>query len=401
MGALYEVHQVDPAARQLGLIVNPVAGIGGRVGLKGSDGDEIQRLAREMGAQPQAQERAILAVKQLTGLEGLQIVTYPGEMGETVVGSCGLEPHVIGRILPGKTSAQDTQNAARAMRDRGVDLLLFAGGDGTARDVYEAVGLDVPVIGIPAGVKIHSAVYATSPVHAGQLAALYLEGQIEELRESEVMDIDEDAVRCGRVSATLYGYLKVPHRGQLVQSLKMPSDGELAALESIALDVITKMEEGRLYLVGPGTTTRAIVERLSLPKTLIGVDVIQAGGFEASGERTAELIAADANEDQLLALLGADSEQAATIVVTLIGGQGYVFGRGNQQLSSNVIQAVAGDGRRPWENIMVVSTPEKLHTLGRRPLLVDTGDIELDELMTGYITVITGYNERAVRKVSC
>ena len=369
------------ATKKLGVIVNPVAGLGGRVGLKGSDGAKIQQKALALGAAPQALKRTTQALERVKGIDGLEIVTYPGEMGEDAVRSRGVEPKVIGSIEPGETTSEDTREAARDMLRLGVDLLLFAGGDGTARDIYEAVGLEIPVLGIPAGVKIHSAVYATSPASGGELAALYLRGRVDRLREAEVMDVDEEAVRQGAVSAKLYGYLKIPFRASLVQNLKMPSAGESASLASIAYDVVDKMEDDWLYIIGPGTTTRAITDELGLDKTLIGVDVVL----------NRELLAADVNEAQLLDIL---KGRRAKIVVTLIGGQGCVFGRGNQQISPNVIKQV---GR---EHIIVVSAPEKLYALGQEPLWADTGDGDVDKMLSGYMRVVTGYNQRAVRKVS-
>jgi len=370
---------------RLGLIINPIAGIGGRVGLKGSDGAEIQKKALELGAVPQAPGRAIEALERLKAVEGLQIVTYPGEMGEDAARACSFEPEVIGSITPGQTTAQDTRDAASEMQRQSVDLLLFAGGDGTARDIYRAVGTGLPVLGIPAGVKIHSAVYATHPRSAGQLAALYLQGKVAGLREVEVMDIDEEAFRQNVLSVRLYGYLKIPFRTSLVQSQKMPSTGEASALAAIAEDVVTKMEEGVLYIIGPGTTTRAIAEEMGLDKTLLGVDAVL----------NHELVARDASESQLLALLDENGDGKVKIVVTPIGGQGYLFGRGNQQISPQVIERV---GR---EKVIAVSTPEKLYALGSQPLLVDTGSQVVDEMLSGYLTVVTGYNERAVRKVAC
>jgi predicted polyphosphate/ATP-dependent NAD kinase len=386
---------------RLGLIVNPVAGIGGRVGLKGSDGAEIQHRARELGAEAHAGDRAVEALERLKDVEGLEIVTYPGEMGADAARACSFQPVVIGEITPGATTAADTRHAAREMHDVGVDLLLFAGGDGTARDVYEAVGLEQPALGIPAGVKIHSAVYATHPRSAGDLATLYLRGHAESLREAEVMDIDEEAFRHGSLSARLYGYLRVPYRPNLVQSQKVPTSGEAAAQAAIAEDVVGRMEAGVLYVIGPGTTTRAIAEALGVEKTLLGVDVVVLNDKSstegqgsvtpaADGGPTATVVVADANEDQLLALLG---RHQARIIVTPIGGQGYLFGRGNQQLSPRVIRRVGKD------NILVVSTPDKLYALGGQPLLVDTGDRALDDSLSGYVMVVTGYNERAVRRV--
>jgi len=376
----------------VGLIVNPVAGLGGRVGLKGSDGAEIQRRARALGAEPQAQARAAEALRRLRRVPDLSVLTYPGEMGEDAARAAGLEPEVIGSIAPGETSADDTRRAARDLHARGVDLLLFAGGDGTARDVFEAVGLEQPALGIPAGVKIHSAVYATSPAHAGELAALYLEDQVSGLREAEVMDIDEEAFRQGSLSARLYGYLRVPYRASLIQSQKVPTSGEEESMAEIAADVAAKLEAGALYILAPGTTTRAIARELGVQKTLLGVDVVRATG---DPENPAELVVADANEAGLLRLLDALEEgQGARIVVTPIGGQGYIFGRGNQQISPRVIRRVGKD------NVVVVSTPAKLHALGTQPLLVDTGDDAVDEMLSGYVMVVTGYNQRAVRKVA-
>ncbi|MFC2029352.1 ATP-NAD kinase family protein [Chloroflexota bacterium] len=370
--------------KKLGLIVNPIAGIGGRVGLKGSDGAQIQRRARALGAVPQSLARTVQALERLKRVEDLELITYPAEMGEDAARACGFEPTVLGVIAPGKTTAEDTKTAASEMQHVGVDLLLFAGGDGTARDIFEAIGDSLPVLGIPAGVKIHSGVYATSPASAGELAALYLQGRATSLREAEVMDIDEEAFRQGNLSARLYGYLQIPFRSSLVQNLKMASVGGEASADAIAHDIAEEMEGGCLYIIGPGTTTRAIAGELGLEKTLLGVDVVL----------DKEVVASDANEAQLLNLLDQHAGCQARIVVTPIGGQGYIFGRGNQQISPRVIERVGRD------NIVVVSTREKLYTLAGRPLRVDTGDAAVDEMLSGYLTVVTGYNERAVRKVA-
>jgi predicted polyphosphate/ATP-dependent NAD kinase len=373
----------------LGLIVNPIAGIGGRVGLKGSDGPEVQKRALELGAVPQSLNRAIQALERIKPTDDLEIITYPGEMGEDAARACGFEPTVIGSITSGETTPEDTRSAAREMRRLNVDLLLFAGGDGTARDIYNAVGDGIPALGIPAGVKIHSAVFATNPINAGDLAMLVLQGRMSSLREAEVMDVDEEAFRQGVVSARLYGYLKVPFQRRLVQGLKTPSSpGEAASMRAIAHDVVGQMEDDCLYVIGPGTTTRAITSRLGLNKTLIGVDVLLGG----------ELVAADVNESQLLKLV---EGRRARIIVTPIGGQGCIFGRGNQQISPRVIKKVLADDDCPKGRITVVSTPGKIHALGGRPLWVDTGDRELDEMLSGYVRVVTGYHEQVVYRVSC
>ena len=368
-------------AKKIGLIVNPVAGMGGRVGLKGSDGQETLRKARELGAVATSPGRAVEALRELAPLKDrVEIVAYPHEMGEDEAREAGFEPTVIGDVETGKTTSEDTRRAAREMLGLGVDLLLFAGGDGTARDICEAVDGKVPALGIPAGVKIHSAVYAINPSSAGRLAVKFLAGEAE-ARESEVMDIDEGAFRENRLSARLYGYLMVPYERTLVQGSKESSSApEEFFLESIAADVAEGMEEGVLYIIGPGSTTKSITDKLGLEKTLLGVDVVQ----------DKVLMARDVNEAKLLDLVRG---RRAKIVVTVIGGQGFVFGRGNQQISPGVIRAV---GR---ENIVVVATPGKLSALGGRPLLVDTGDAELDVQLSGYVRVVNGYGRRVVYKV--
>ncbi len=369
--------------KKLGFIINPVAGLGGKVGLKGSDGLAVQQRALEMGAIPEAHGRsaeAMLMLKKLAG-DQIKIVTYPGEMGENVAVSYGFSPIIIGDIHPGKTTAADTQRAAEEMLAYGVDLLIFTGGDGTARNIYDTVGVSVPVIGIPAGVKMHSAVFGVNPASAGVLAAQFLIDEIATLRDAEVMDIDEEAYRQGIVSPYLFGYLQIPYQRRLVQARKSPNPvSEEAVLNAIALDVIDHMDE-HYYIIGPGTTTRPILNNLGLNKTLIGVDVV-------CGRK---LIITDANETALLDLL---ENHTARVVVTPIGGQGYIFGRGNQQISPKVLSRIG------IENIIVVSVLEKILSLNGRPLLVDTGDPEIDRALSRHIKIITGYCERFVYPVA-
>lgn len=366
--------------KRIGLIVNPIAGMGGKVGLKGSDGLETIKKAIELGAVPEAPKRAEAALKRMVSLrDRIELIVYPGAMGQEEAEKCGFVPTVIGTIKGNKTTPEDTENAARQMMEMGVDLIIFAGGDGTARNIYNAVRDKIPVLGIPAGVKIHSAVYATSPENAGNLVYTYLQsnGRIR-LREAEVMDIDEEAFRSNRVCARLYGYLKIPYERSLVQSAKAGSASmDEVSMDEIASDVVNSMEQDTLYVIGPGTTTRAIMEKLRLPNTLLGVDAVLGG----------KLVGSDLNEEQLLEILG---NKKSKIVVTVIGGQGHIFGRGNQQISPNVIRMVGK------ENIIIVATENKLLGLSGKPLLIDTGDRALDEALSGYTKVVTGINKRVV-----
>ena len=364
----------------VGLIVNPVAGIGGAVGLKGSDGEETQRRAREMGAVPPAPGRAAAALRALrAAVPDVKVVTYPGPMGEDPCREAGIEPVTVGRVGDA-TTAEDTSRAAIDLMEAGVDLILFVGGDGTARDMYKAVGSEIPVLGVPSGVKIHSGVFAVNPRSAGSLAALYLQGGAS-LKDAEVMDIDEDAFRRNQLSACLYGYMRAPYSPQHLQGGKESlGHQEEYALEAIAADVVEHMEPRVLYILGPGSTTAPIAVKLGIEKTLLGVDVVIDGG----------LVARDTSEEVLLRLL---DRRRGAMVLSVIGGQGFILGRGNQQISPRVIRRV---GR---ENIIIVATPGKLASLRGRPLRVDTGDPALDEELRGYYRVVTGYGRRTIIRV--
>jgi predicted polyphosphate/ATP-dependent NAD kinase len=302
-------------------------------------------------------------------------------MGENCAELAGFSPQVIGDINNGNTIADDTIKIARLMVKTGVDLLLFAGGDGTARNIYDSIGTKIPVLGIPAGVKIHSAVYAVNPRSAGKAVSYYLEGRTVDFKEAEVMDIDEVSFRQGNVKAKLYGFLKVPEIKAYIQNVKSGGYSEKEAVAGMAAEVTENMKNDILYIIGPGTTTRSIMNRLKLSNTLIGVDLVQ----------NRQVLASDVNEKQLYNLLG---DKKARIIVTAIGGQGHIFGRGNQQLSPRVIRKV---GKK---NIIVVASKDKLISLKSQPLLVDTADLDLDRELCGYIRVITGFEDYVPYNVS-
>ncbi len=366
----------------IGLVVNPVAGLGGRVALHGTDGVHARSEALRRGALRWSPGRAVEALRSLNGAAGVSLVTYPGEMGEDEAREAGFEPAVIGRIRRGRTGPGDTTRAARDLVASGIDLLLFAGGDGTARDVQAAIGMGPLALGIPAGVKIHSGVFATTPRDAGRLALEVVLGRLPAVREGEVLDIDEDAYRLGRVEARLYGYLAVPAARQGLQGVKTAGRTDAASLAGIASELAERVAaDGRRWLIGPGTTMRAVLDRLGLEGSLLGVDVVERR----------RLVAVDATERELLHLL--DGRKAG-LLLGVIGGQGYLLGRGNQQISPAVLRRVDRDA------IVVAATPGKLAALGGRPLLVDTGDSELDRSFGGYLRVTTGYRIAVLYRVS-
>jgi predicted polyphosphate/ATP-dependent NAD kinase len=345
--------------KTIGFIVNPIAGMGGAVGLKGTDGKAILEKAIELGAKPIAAVRAEAFLNELAPLKGyIRLIVGAGDMGETEAKKQGYTYTVVGEKRQ-QTSSEDTKVIAQGMVDAKADLLVFCGGDGTTRDILKAVETKLPVLGVPTGVKMHSAVFAVNPRAAARVVFRFLNGELP-LREAEVMDVDEQAFREGRLSAELFGYVLSPYEPHLIQVSKLASpttEDEVRNQAAIAVYVIENMQPEMLYIFGPGTTTRTISDLLDQKKTLLGVDLFV----------NKKIVEKDVNEKQILQALNG---KPAKIIVTLIGGQGFIFGRGNQQISPKVIRQVGLD------NIVVVATASKVHNL--KSLKVDTGDPALD-----------------------
>ena len=362
------------------------------MGLKGTDGADILNKAILLGASKEAPNMALNALRKLEPIrEELHILTASGDMGENQCKALGFRYEVVHQTRrigsgPGlergvDTDSADTVKAASIMAERGAELILFAGGDGTARDICRAVGTRAAALGIPAGVKIYSPVYGNTPQTAGELAYLYLRGGNLPLKEEEVVDLDEEAVRENRVGTELFGYLRVPYQREYLQNKKAPTPlSEEESRRAIALDVIDHMAEGEYYLVGPGTTAGAVMEELKLAETLLGVDVI----------RDKKIVKLDCNEKELLNIL----DNSAKLVIGLTGGQGYLLGRGNQQISPEVLRRIGK------ENIIIVSVNSKIIDLEGRPLLIDTGDESMNRALEGYYRIKVGYGSDIMYRVS-
>ncbi|WP_133407516.1 ATP-NAD kinase family protein [Parashewanella tropica] len=364
---------------RLGMFVNPYAGLGGSVALKGSDGVAEQALA--LGAVPKAHLRMAEALKVLLPhKDKIQILTASGEMGESVAKELGFDIELIYQTSHLPTSS-DTHQVVETLNQTDIDLLLFAGGDGTARDVYSVVDDSKPVLGVPAGVKIHSGVYGVTPKASGLVVKMLLEGELVSLMHADVMDIDESAFREGRVKAKRYGEMLVPAEPRYVQAVKMGGkEVDELVLADIAADVIENMED-ELFIMGSGSTVAFVMETLGVENTLLGVDLIQHES----------LLASDLTAQKLLTLT---ENQATKLVITLIGGQGHILGRGNQQLCSELIQRIGK------ENIIILATKTKLKALEGRPLIVDSGDPELDKELSGYYPITTGYHDSVMYQVA-
>ena len=352
--------------RHIGLVVNPIAGMGGRVGLKGTDGKV--REARELGAEPRSPDRAREAVDSLYANDDVELYTYAAPMGAEIAREAGFEPIVVGEPAGEETSAADTREAVRAFVDAGVDLILFAGGDGTAVDIAETLDeceAEIPIWGIPAGVKVYSGVFAVSPPAAGRVAATY-----SETEQAEVNDIDEDQYREGEVHTELRALADVPAVEDRQGSKQLASGTVDGLAERIAASVTPDVT----YVLGPGSTVGTVAEKLDIEYTPLGVDVYRNG----------DILVADASEAEILDALGDEN----TIIVSPIGGQGFVFGRGNDQISPAVIRK---------SDVEIVASRRKLDDLG--VLRVDTGDDSLDESLRGWHRVLVGRHERRLIEI--
>jgi predicted polyphosphate/ATP-dependent NAD kinase len=371
---------------KLGLIVNPYAGLGGPEGLKGSDTlpDRLRQSVAEEMANSRSLPRAVRCLAALAPVaEQLAVYGFDGAMAEQACREAGLTFTSVGRA-EALSSAADTRRAAQCLLSEQVDIVLFVGGDGTARDIYSAVGESLPVLGLPAGVKMHSAVYAVNPQAAAAILRALIDGDLVDIGLQEVRDIDEAAFAQGRVRSRHYGELMVPRLGGFLQQVKQGGrEVEELVIADIADELMENYDEDCLYIVGPGSTTTGFMEALGLPYTLLGFDLVRGG----------ELLQADANAQQISEVM--DHHQGPiTVLITAIGGQGHILGRGNQQLTPALIRRIGRD------NFQVLASKGKLSGLAGRPLLVDSNDAALDAQWQGFIAVTTGYRDQVMYRVS-
>jgi len=394
----------------VGLLINPTAGVGGPAAMKGSDGIEAQERARELGVAPQAVARARTAFSELANLFDsaekplCRIITLSGSMGHEALTELPAEPFLIEVLsepqIPKVPTANTTHAGVEALAPL-VDLLVFVGGDGTARDVLDALGpggadkrgasgSSVPVLGIPAGVKMHSGVFATSPGSAAHVLALLIEGGLVAAHQAEVKDIDEEALRSGKVGSVTYGELLVPSVGGYLQHVKSAGkEVEALVLLEIAAEVAEHFSASVPLVLGPGSTCFAVKEELlsaapdsvAEQPTLLGVDVIQNG----------QLLRKDASAGELLTLQ--EQQSALNVIVSFSRGQGFLIGRGNQQLSPAFLKQL------PEDALHIVSSRTKLGSLAGRPLLIDSGQSALDQKFSGLRTVISGYQDHLLYRV--
>ncbi|MFA5771317.1 MAG: ATP-NAD kinase family protein [Thermoplasmata archaeon] len=396
----------------IGFLVNPIAGIGGKVGLKGTDGEKTLGKATKLGGKPIAPKKAIESLDIIkSNRKNIKFLTCSGDMGENELKRSGFSKKDYEIVYKSgkktiakytketgtKTTAKDTKKACEKFlkeTKENIDLILFCGGDGTARDVVSVVGERVPIIGIPAGVKMYSGIFAETPSKAGLAVVDYAnfavstkEAETIETEEVEIVDIDENEYRKGNLRLAIYGKAKTICDKNIIQVTKgiIDAESEEDKKAEIGEHIIEMMEKEKdtFFILGPGTTTEKVTELLGIKKSLIGVSIIKEG----------KLIADDVNEKNILTIINKmKNKNKIKIIISPIGNQGFIFGRGNQQLSADVIKKVG------IENIIVIATPNKLKKIDT--LRVDTGDRNLDKKFKGFWKVVIGYGRWRMCKVA-
>ncbi len=364
-----------------GLVVNPIAGLGGTVGLKGTDGPGTVAEALDRGAVPRAGERVRRAFARLAErAPGTRVRAAPGALAVDWLEGLDLDVRPLPPFEVSGT-ARDTHTAARALA--GCDLVVFGGGDGTARDVTGSLDPGHAVLGIPCGVKMHSGVFAVSPEAAGAILSdlVTAPDRVGWDDEAEVMDIDEVALRSGRLAPRLFGHARIPVSRTGMQASKGgPSLPAAGALAGAARELVDGMTRGTLYLIGPGTSAGSVLAALGATPSLLGIDAV----------RDRRVVARDASAEELEALAG---EAPVRIVLGVTGRQGFLLGRGNQQITPSLIARAGPEG------LIVLASNEKLATLAQPHLWVDTGDPALDQALSGYLRVKTGQRRETMMRV--
>ncbi len=366
---------------RIGLVVNPFAGMGGAVGLKGTDGPDTVAEARRRGAVAKAGPRAHQALARLAGrVPGARLILPEGPLGADWAGGLDLTLETVASGAATGT-ARDTKDAVRAMMP--LDLLVFAGGDGTARDVA-SVAEGTALLGIPCGVKMHSGVFAVTPQSAGSMIASLLEDpdRVRWIDDAEIMDIDEAALRRGLLAPRLYGHARIPVSRNLMQAAKGgPRLDAAQSLSSAAAEVVAGMEPETIYIIGPGTSAASVVRALGQQATPLGVDAVI----------DRKLVARDCDAATLDAL---SEDRRVALVLGVTGQQGFLLGRGNQQIGAGLIRKAGKDG------LIILATEDKLTALAKPHLLVDSGDPDLDRALEGFVRVSTGANRQMLMRIA-
>jgi len=364
---------------KMGFIVNPIAGMGGRVGLKGTDGVLKEAIAK--GAKPIAPKRAVEFLQKLKEnmMEiTIEVLTCPSIMGEKEAKDASFPVHVLPMKIGKETSAEDTKTAVKLLIKTKVNLIVFVGGDGTAKDIFDAMqGYgEVPVLGVPSGVKMYSGIFAVNPSDAVNVVLTFAGNQAE-IAEFEIMDADEKVIRSDTFAVKLHGFLKGPFVPMRIQGSKQISPETVDEKENqtaTATYIIEEMQPEATYILGPGTTVKRIAELLGVEKTVLGVDIYKKGK-----------VILDVDERRIFEEV--EDWQNTWIILSPIGHQGILLGRGNQQISPEIIKRVGK------QHIIVAATKSKLQSIEGNVLRVDIGDAEVDNMLKGYIKVVTDYRE--------
>ncbi|MHA2174387.1 MAG: ATP-NAD kinase family protein [Candidatus Hodarchaeales archaeon] len=384
--------------RKIGFLINPIAGMGGKVALKGTDGEDILQKAIKLGATPVALNKAVSffrAIKTYSTHKKIIFVIPQGKMGDAIFKnekdlSQGFRLEVILNVkIPNKTTKNDTLAIVEELIKRKVELILFVGGDGTAQDVYSITGSKFPMMGLPSGVKIHSGVFAQSVEKGVEIINKFVQNSVSFI-DAEIIDLDESDFRNDILNTRLFGTALVPQLPSLMQLTKTISqefDSEEENIKGIIKFLREELHSETLYFIGSGTTIKRISvvfgENVGKKKSLLGIDAVLNN----------KMIRKDISENIILELIDIYSEIPTKLILTPIGGQGFILGRGNQQISPSVIKKIGID------SILIISTKLKINSLTNSTLHVDTGDSKLDQEFKGFHKVLVDYREYRMMKI--
>jgi len=371
---------------RIGLIVNPIAGTGGPQGWKGTDAfsSESWSLFLESHSSPSFL-KAFMALRSLTDeiLSEIEWITVESFMGQDILDSLGFSYQLLDLSISSPSSSEDSKQAILELSSLNCDLVLFVGGDGTARDLFSSAP-DQLMIGIPGGVKIFSSCFLAHPEN---LLPLLTHGLYEGFNSNfeDVLDINEEKYRSGVLDISIYGAMKCPLVPHLLQGSKEASP--TGVVDSPWESIRSFLKEDGVYdqfvIAGPGSSVSYVLEPLTDDKTLLGVDVFSGG----------KVLSKDCSRDQILSFVSKNNIDKSNIhlIISPIGGQGFLFGRGNQQIPPSLLALI------PRDNIHVVSSVAKIS--GLESLRIDTGDSEVDDQLIGFIKVITGYRRYNLVKI--
>jgi len=370
---------------KIGLIVNPISGLGGPLGLKGSDSDNIWDHVSDVYNLPSLQ-RTYDTLNNIDSKIVDKIIFYTGNelLGEYLLKQFDFKYKIVYTSKIQRTSRNDTYELLKAFKTQNVNLIVFAGGDGTSSDLIKIIDTDIPVVGIPVGVKMYSSIFPLSPIYSSKIISEFCSYHELKFILREVSDLDDRNIHKGITTTKFIGYLNTPLNlddNYLQESKGSSISDEGNEIDNLIEDFIDRYTSMDTYIFGPGSTTNTILKSIDIEGTLLGFDII----------KNKKLVYKDCSENDIYNYLNTNQGKDSKLVLTVIGNQGFLFGRGNQQISPRILNKIDKN------NLLIYSTKTKLDSLNNE-ILIDTGDLITDKKFSGYVNIITGYKFSELKK---